>query len=153
MDEIAVARKLAATRWHYPEVDPDALARLQQRIAGAGRRQDLITYSDLVRGVTFYLPNVNDGKPFEIDVSEWRDLDRAIIGEFLGYISMLSFREAGFMASALAVEKAEMKPSVHFFRWMRELGALPDTKEETVLAFWLDQVKKAHAWFKAHSKT
>jgi hypothetical protein len=153
MNDIAVARKMAAIRWHYPEEDPDALAVLQRRMAAAGRRQDLITYSDLVRGVTFHLPNVNEGKPFEIDVSDWRDLDRAIVGEFLGYISMLSFTEAGFMASALAVDKARYEPSVHFFRWMQDLGALPDTKEETVLRFWSEQVEKAHAWFKAHAET
>jgi hypothetical protein len=100
--------------------------------------------------VTFHLPNVNHGQPFEIDVAAWRDLDRAILGEFLGYISMLSFTEARFMASALVVSKSAYEPSEHFFRWMKQLGALSDTGADTVMAFWVDQVRRAHAWFRAN---
>ena len=52
-----------------------------------------------------------------------QNLYRAILGEFLGYISMLSYRKAKFMASELAV-KTEFKPSDHFFKWMKDLGML-----------------------------
>ncbi|HUS12773.1 MAG TPA: hypothetical protein VMZ30_20050, partial [Pyrinomonadaceae bacterium] len=122
MDEIE--RKMSEIKWSYAEGDPDALASLAARIEGVGRREDLINYSDLVRGVTFHLPNVNKGEPFQIDIHEWPDLHRAILGEFLGYISMLSYRKAKFMASALAINKTEFKPSYHFFNWMKDLGML-----------------------------
>jgi len=52
------------------------------------------------------------------------------------------------MASALVVAQLESKPSDIFFEWMESLGVLPDTKEDTVLAFWSAQVKKAHHWYK-----
>lgn len=145
MDE--VARKMAAWTWSYADKDPAALAILEERIAEAGRNLQLITYSDLVKGVTFHLPNVRSGDAYQISIYDWSGLDRTIIGEFLGYISMRSWNMAGFMASALVVNLTELKPSEHFFHWMQELQLLPDMREETVLAFWADQVNKAHNWF------
>jgi hypothetical protein len=111
----------------------------------------LITYSDLVRGVTFRLPTVNGGVPFQIDVSDWSDLNRAILGDFLGAISAETYVEAGFLATALVVNKQEFMPRDQFFKWMNQLGALPDRKQDTVLAFWADQVNKAHNWYARRS--
>jgi hypothetical protein len=147
MDEIA--RRMAALTWNYPDKDPAALAILESRIAEEGRHLGLITYSDLVRGVDFHLPNVRNGAAYQITVYDWSGLDRAIVGEFLGYISMRSYQEAGFMASALVVNRAEFKPSDHFFQWMKTLDVLPNTDSDTILAFWADQVNKAHNWYKA----
>jgi len=143
---------MAAIRWNYPDKDPHALAILEERIAETGRNLGLITYSDLVKGVTFHLPNVRNGQPFQIAIYDWSGLDRAIIGEFLGYISMRSYQEAGFMGSALVVNREEYKPSDHFFDWMRQLKVLPDTREDTILRFWADQVNKAHNWYKSGRK-
>ena len=53
------------------------------------------------------------------------------------------------MASALVVSRMEYKPSEMFFDWMVKLQVLPDTTEDTVLAFWAEQVNKAHKWYKA----
>jgi len=75
--------------WVYATGDPKALQTLEERIATAGRKRSLITYSELVRGVTFDLPNLQ--KPRVIDTSDWHELDRAIVGSFLGYISMRSY--------------------------------------------------------------
>ena len=147
MDE--VARKMAERTWSYADKDPAALTILEERIAAAGRELRLITYSDLVNGVTFHLPSVRNGEAYQISIYEWSALDRAIIGDFLGYISMRSWEKAGFMASSLVVDLAELKPSAHFFNWVQELDFLPDTHEETVLEFWADQVNKAHNWFSA----
>jgi len=144
VDEIE--RKMSEVKWSYADGDPDALANLSRRIEEAGRREDLINYSDLVRGVVFHLTNVNKGEPFQIDIYEWPDLHRAILGEFLGYISMLSYRRAKFMASALAVNKTEFKPSDHF-KWMKDLGILSGRDVDD---FWQDQVKKAFEWFKTN---
>ena len=122
MDDIE--NRMSTIKWSYAESDPDALAALIARVEDAGRREDLINYSDLVRGVRFQLPNVNKGQPFQIDVHDWQDLDRAILGEFLGYISMLSYRKGKFMASALVINKTEFRPSYHFFNWMKDLEVL-----------------------------
>ena len=144
MDD-GILRRLEQLAWTYPLEDPQALAILEERIAETGRNLGLITYSELVEGVVFRLPSVRGGEPFTIE--DWTGLDRGVIGEFLGYISMRSYREAGFMASALVVNAAEYRPSDHFFRWMAELEVLPRRDEDTVLAFWADQVNRAHNWY------
>ncbi|SRR6266568_2068751 len=148
MDELAA--ELSRIEWHYADGDPTAKAELARRISAAGRRLQLITYSDLVRGITFRLPNVHNGAPFQIETDDWTGLDRAILGDFLGAISSDSYREAGFLATAIVVNKAEYKPSDQFFKWMGDLGVLPDMREDTVLAFWADQVNKAHNWYRNH---
>jgi hypothetical protein len=122
---------------------------LEARIAEAGRNLGLITYSDLVQGVTFHLPNIRNGTAYQISIYDWTGLDRAILGDFLGYISTRSYLQNGFMASALVVNRAEYRPSDHFFEWMKKLAVLPDTQEDTVLAFWAGQANKAHNWYKA----
>lgn len=147
MDQIA--KTMAGIKWSYGDKDARALAELDRRIAEAGRKLAMITYSDLVRGVTFCLPNVKQGQPFQINTYEWSGLDRAVLGEFLGYISTRSYRDYGFMASALVVNKAEYQPSDHFFQWMKTLNVLPDLEEDTVLRFWIEQVNKAHNWYAA----
>lgn len=148
MDE--VGRKMAAWTWTYADKDPAALAILEARIAEAGRDLQLITYSDLVDGVTFHLPNVHNGDAYQISIYDWSERDRAIIGDFLGYMSMRSWEKAGFLASSLVVNLDELKPSEHFFNLVQALDCLPNTREETVLAFWADQVNKAHNWFSAN---
>lgn len=146
----ALAAKLASIEWRYAPQDEAAKTELTSRIAKAGRKLGLITYSDLARGVQFRLRSIHNGAPFTIDVQEWTGLDRAILGDFLGAISADSYREAQFLATALVVNKAEFKPSDQFFKWMKELGALPDTREDTVLAFWAEQVNRAHNWYARH---
>lgn len=150
MDDIA--RTMAAIQRKYGNKDPLALAELEQRIADAGRKLAMVTYSDLVRGVSFTLPSVKGGQPFQINTYEWSGLDRAILGEVLGYISTRSYRNYGFMASSLVVNKAEYKPSDHFFQWMKTLDVLPDLDEDTVLRFWIEQVNKAHNWYAARRR-
>mgnify|MGYP003966944281 FL=1 len=143
-----IADKLKAIEWEYANKDSKALGELQKRIEETGRKFSLISYSDLVNGIEFHYPNINNGEAHCISIYEWSGLDRRIIGDCLGYISMQSYLEAEFMASALVVAQLESNPSDIFFEWMESLGVLPDTKEDTVLAFWSAQVKKAHHWYK-----
>ena len=139
--------------WAYAENDPASLSILRDRITEVGRNFGLISYSDLVKGVQFSFPNINDGKPFQIYSHDWSGLDRRIIGDLLGYLSMESYLDAGFMASALVIGREQSKPSYSFFEWMKELNVLPDTSEETILVFWAEQVKKAHQWYKYGKST
>jgi hypothetical protein len=148
MGDDAVSRKLAASEWTWGDKDPVALDELEKRIAREGRKKGLITYSDLVKDVAFRLPNVRNGAPYTIRVYDWSGLDRAIIGSFLGYISSRSYRKAGFMASALVVNSGERKPSRHFFNFMHALDILNNKSEDAVLAFWSDQVEKAHRYYR-----
>lgn len=147
MDEIV--QKMAEIEWIYADKDPNALAVLEERIADTGRKLSLITYSELVKGVDFHLPNIRNGEAYRIQIYDWSGLDRSILAEFLGYISTRTYREAGFMASALVVQSTDPQPSEHFFEWMVKLGVLPDTSKDRVLAFWAEQVHKAHNWYKA----
>ena len=101
-----IVRRMEKLSWIYGDKDPDALHELEERIAAAGQNLALITYSDLVRGVVFHVPNIGNGQAYEITVSNWSGLDRALIGDFLGYISTRSYLRARFMASALVVNRA-----------------------------------------------
>ena len=151
MDE-RLARRMELLDWKWGDKDPVALQELERRIAEAGRKLSLITYSDLAKNLVFHLPNLRNGAPYRISIHNWSGLDREIIGSFLGYISMRSYRKAGFMASALAVNRAEYRPSEHFFRFMRELNILPDSEESTILEFWADQVNRAHKWYRSRRR-
>lgn len=144
--------QLDEIHWSWATQDPDAQQEMEHRIVERARRQGLITYSDLVEGIDFHVPTVNEGKPFRIDVHHWSVLDRALLGDFLGYTSSRSYRKAGFMISALVVNREEFAPSWHFFEWMKQLDVLPNTDEPTVLAFWADQVHRAHQWFGKHRR-
>ncbi len=151
MDTDAIAAKMMDHKWEWADQDLDAVISLEERIAETGKNGDLIPYSDLVRGVLFNLPTVND-KPFYITSHDWTGLNRKILGDFMGYISTRSYVAHGFMASVLVVNKiGDQKPSDIFFRWMQSLGVLPDGKPSTRDKFWSDEVKKAHRWYKTGS--
>lgn len=134
-----------AMKWKYADKDPDALAELERRIAEAGRRRSLITYSDLVRGVRFNLPNLREGAR-TIDVADWQELDRAIVGDFLGYISQRSYERHRFFSSALVVTKTDGSPSEGFYTLMRDLGLISSGKTDKAMYLFADHVAKAHTW-------
>ncbi len=143
-----VRRRLAEFSWPYAQHDPDARRQLARRIEDRARRQDILTYSDLVRGVTFRLPNVNSGRPFEIDVHEWSELDRAIIGDFLGYISAETYERAGIFGSAIVVTKGDGTPGPGFTKFMRDLGILTGSSETAALECWVREVERVYAWYR-----
>lgn len=142
----SVMDRIRAMRWHYADLDPSARAELQRRLADTACRGDLVSYSELVRGILFNLPNV-EASPLELGVPEWVDLHRAILGDFLGKISCDSYEQAGFLASAVAVSGSNGEPSEGFRVLVRELG-LASTNGVAYLAFWTDQVQKAQEWYR-----
>jgi hypothetical protein len=145
MDE--VLSKLTSMSWPYADRDPTALAELERRLADVGRREDLINYTDLVRGVTFRLANVDDGCPFELGVPEWRDIDRAILGDFLGRLCVDSYRKGRFLVSALAKGRETNEPSEGFWHLVSAAGLMESKNANTRLMFWMEQVRKAHHWY------
>lgn len=139
-------QRLTALEWHYAGGDPKALAELARRITDVGRTpKDFISYSQLVADVTFKLPNVHGGKPFEIH--DWTNLDRAIIGEFLGRLSVDSYREGEFFASALVIGSDSNGPGAGFYSLAKQAGLLTSSDEMTRLEFWLDHVRRARQWY------
>lgn len=141
-----IERAFKRIHWRYAEGDPSALTEIENRIAEAGRRRKLITYSELVCGVPFYLSNLRIS-PWIIDVGNWRELDRAIVGDFLGYVSMRSYDHARFFSSSLVVGKRDGSPGWGFYNLLKELGLIPTSQSEEALGFWADHVRKAHTWF------
>lgn len=150
MNQNKVLAALENTQWEYALNDEaQALQELAQRIARTGRlNSSLISYSNLVAGVRFQFSNVNNGKPFEIDTHNWHGLHRRIIGDCLGYLSYLSFRDHGFMASALVADLIENRPSGIFFEWMQSLGVIPNLSQKVITEFWVTEVTKAATWYK-----
>ncbi len=134
--------------WRYAKGDPQVLQELEERIAAAGRKRSLITYSDLVRGITFNLPNLQ--KPRTIDVSDWHEIDRAIVGDFLGYISMRSYEHARFFSSALVVGKLDGSPGEGFYNLLKTLGLISNSKSTKALDIWAEHVAKSHTWYAKH---
>jgi len=141
---------MKSINWRWADKDPSALAILEERIEKTGCELGLITYSELVSGVVFHLRDGGNAKPYLIQTNDWTGIDRGIIADFLGYISMRSYCAYGFMASALVISRRESKPSDAFFDWMVTLKVLPETSNTTVLKYWTAEVAKAHNWYHAN---
>lgn len=144
-----ILENFAKIPWHYANKDPKALRELETRVGSAAAKRGLLTYSDLVRGVEFNLPNLKEPRRV-IDTSDWQDLDRAIVGDFLGYMSMRSYETAGFFSSALVVSKMDGSPSEGFYSLLRELGLISSGKTDKAMFLWADHVAKAHTWHIRH---
>jgi hypothetical protein len=144
-----ILSKFRQITWHYGDKDPGALGALEERVADAGRKRKLLTYSELVAGVRFNLPNVRDGERV-IDIGDWSDLDRAIVGSFLGFMSLRSYEAAGFFASALVVSKLDGSPSEGFYSLLKDLGLVASSRTDKAMYIWADHVAKAHTWYSRH---
>ena len=144
MDKIL--ERFGAIKWNHAHRDAAARAEMERRIAEVGRKRGLITYSDLVRGITFNLSNMREPQ-HQIDTTDWQDLDRAIVGDFLGYLSMESYERAGFFSSALVVGKQVGSPGEGFYNLLRELGLIASSKTDKAMYLWADHVAKAHTWY------
>ncbi len=143
--------KLRSKSWPYSEADPAALAEIGRRIAEVGRRKDLISYSKLASGVTLRMAHINDSEPFELGVPEWSEQDRAILGDFLGRLSLESYQRGAFLASALVTSKGTQEPSQGFWNFVEELGVFTSTSPTRRLMFWTQQVQLAHAWYASNT--
>lgn len=137
--------------WHYIG-DTAAIREISRRLAERARQEDVITYSELVRGIVFHLPNVSSGRPFELGIPEWEDLHRAIIGECLAEVSLITFEAGEFLASAVAVSKATGEPSDGFRSLLEKLGFVSSRSDPRSLAVWVEQLRKSYAWFQANPK-
>ena len=149
MDKIL--ERFRQMQWRYAPQDVAARKTLANRIAEAGKKGGTITYSVLVRGVTFNLPSLTEPRHV-IDTLEWQDLDRAIVGDFLGYLSMESYERAGFLCSALIVSKSDGTPGEGFYTLLKELGLIASSKTDKAMYLWADHVTKAHEYYASHQE-
>jgi len=140
-------QRLISRSWPYSDGDPAALREIGRRIAAVGARRDLIHYSKLVAGLELRMTIVGDGVPFELGVPEWSDLDRSILGDFLGRLSLESYQRGGFLASALVTAKGTQEPGEGFWSFVSEMGTFTSTSANRRLMFWSEQVRLAHDWY------
>ena len=145
-----VAQKLDSYPWPYADQDPQAVEIIAERVATTGRQQRLLSYSDLVRGITFHISTVNKGQPFQITPSDWSELHRAMVGDFLGCLCVETYRRGQFMGSALVVSRDTKQPGHGFRDFMHELGLLVSKQELEFLTLWTTEVQKAYAWYSSN---
>ena len=146
-----IAERFGQQVWAYAEHDLDAGAEISRRVAEIGRRRGLLTYSELVSGIDFRLPNVLGGHPQRLGVPEWSDLHRAIIGDFLGHLCMETYLQGGFMGGVLVVGADTRQPSDGYRNLMKSLGVLQGNGELEFLAHWAQETNKAYDWYAQHS--
>lgn len=143
--------KLKSFDWPLPDQDEAGYQQIKAKVAKAGKRRQLLTYSDLVRGVDFHDPDRNSGKPFQLNIAGWTGLDRHIIGQYLGKLSCETYENHGFMANALVVDAINGMPSKIFFQWMEYIEAIPDKNDHEMERFWANQLRKAQAWYRSNT--
>jgi hypothetical protein len=143
--------KLRSKSWPYSEADPAALAEIGRRVAEVGRRKALIHYSKLANGLVLRMAHISGGEPFELGVPEWSDQDRAILGDFLGRLSLESYQRGAFLATALVTSKGTQEPSEGFWNFVEEMGLFTSTSPTRRLMFWTQQVQLAHDWYASHT--
>ena len=146
----SVEQAYAAMRWHYADAAPEVRTEFLRRIRFRARKERTITYADLVEGVEIRLPNVHGGAAFFLGNPEWTDLDRAILGELLGYLSMESYEQGRIFASAVVVSSTTGEPSEGFRTMMRQLGRLKSSSADEAVLLWSDELRKAYEWYAAH---
>lgn len=141
---------MATTTTIYLNPQDPALRELEDRIGRQGRAGDgePLTYANLVEGIVFQPRHPNNGATYSISI--WSDVDRALIGEYLTYISEESYKAHKFLASAMVVsaDKNQPKlPSDPFFTLARRLGAMKAKQDKT--DFWIIELRKAQAYYKS----
>ena len=144
-----VLETFSKINWSYSPDDPSALAQLKRRIARRARLGRTLTYSELADGVEFDLPGLAD-RPHRIDVHNWSQLDRAIVGDFLGYISMESYQLGRFLASALVVGKDDHVPGAGFYGLLNDLDMIASKDDPRGSVIWGEHVELAKQWYRSH---
>jgi hypothetical protein len=138
---------MAKGEWKYLNENDLALKELERRICRAGQAEETLTYTTLVQGVDFHPLNLKYNGSYEI--RDWHDPNRALIGEYLSFLSEESLRDHHFMSSALVISQEENRPCAPFFDLARSLGLLKGRNKQTEDDFWFGQLNKAIAYYKS----
>lgn len=159
-DHAEVCRRLRENfEFGYAHAAPTAAATVAERIRAAGLAGEPISYSDAVRGIPFDLDVHGRPRPFTIDVHDWWDIDRAIVGSVLGSLCAETYDRSRCLISALVIRKPQdlgrgwqrervNHPSPPFFKFATDLGLYGGHGELDELDFWTRQLNAAIAWFR-----
>lgn len=137
--------------WIYVPHDHDALEEIAGRLGWAARENATWTYGAIVKEVTFNIPSINEGKPYRPNLDVGGDTvvrrkDLALVDEFLTYLSLHSYKEAGIIASALVTGPATGKPNAEFLRLARKFRrATPRFTPDTEL--WARELRLNYNYF------
>lgn len=82
--------------------------------------------------------------PF-VDMSTQNPHHRDMIGRALGKMSLKSYRDHGFMISALVVLKSSQRPNEIFFRFAEDIGAKKKSMGDE--RFWQKELDRIKDWF------
>jgi len=150
MSRLLPLARMSRGPFKWAIADSAAIAILTGRLEAYAKLGRFITYSQLVSDVNFKIyPN----QDYFIDVEEWHGLDRTIIGEYLAWIIVNSYRDNGIMLSTICVTKrGEQMPGFSFFTWMQSVRLLEDLSEESILGFWATETKKVFNFYKKDTK-
>ncbi len=142
---------LLARKARFP-YDSDVAARreIERRLADVARREGIIVYSDLVKGIGFNIPNVQGGQTICLGVPDWSDLHRLILGNYLGRVSCDTYELGGFLAAAVAVSKVTYEPSEGFRSLLEDLGLVGSKKDAACTAIWLNHLRLTYQWAAVH---
>ncbi|QOF77563.1 hypothetical protein [Variovorax sp. 38R] len=137
--------------WQYVPHDHGALEIVANRLGLAARERATLTYGALVKNVTFCIPSINEGRPYQPNMdmdgsNVVRRQDLEVVDEFLTYLSLHSYKGADLIASALVSGPANGKPNAEFLRLARKLRrSTPRLTSDTEL--WTSELQRSFNYF------
>lgn len=137
---------------HFVPTNTEVFDQMKERISRHAMSRGSLTYSDLVQGLTFVCPAFGN-QPHQITTWDWLGPERQMIGTCLALIARDYLRAgADCLVTSVVVyatnDDGGNLPSPLLFRWLEELGVLPDTSEATKYQFWGEQVNKTIRYFR-----
>lgn len=141
-------RSLAESPWHQIEGNEAAIAEMAERMALTAKQRTVMTFSGLIRGLSFRNPALPGSARNEIATENGavlRTLDQALIDSLLLLLSLHSFKHADIIASALVVP-GSAKPSEGFVKTARALLAIPPVAMSDA-DLWKRELKRVYARF------
>lgn len=132
----------------YAQHDHAACRILLGRLKSAARLKRLVTYDEFVRGVTFVVPDRNQGMRMvtrTVDTSVIRTEDEAMIHDFGRYIAGATFRDSGIFINALLIRsKSNLHPAIYFFDWLRRVNSVYTPNRSAEQDYWIKSVAAVH---------
>jgi hypothetical protein len=143
--------KFRSMTWLYVD-DPantKALETMRGMLEDAGRRGEVVPYSDLGRNMEVTVQKHSRGRPFRLDFSNY-EFHSAVIGHFLGFASAQSYLSHRFMVSVLAGGKNDGMPTRGFFKLALDVGLIPSLGLEHEIPFLNEQREHAYSFFRGN---
>lgn len=132
----------------YAQHDHAACRILLGRLESAARLKRLVTYDEFVRGVTFVVPDRNQGMRMvtrTVDTSVIKTEDEAMIHDFARYIAGATFRDSAIFINALLIRsKSNPHPDVYFFDWLRRANSVYMPNRSAEQDYWIKSVAAVH---------